>query len=218
MVGTFKDPVSAITHFAGFLAAVAGGLVLLLLSAHDGIKLASMAIYGGSLVAVFATSATYHFFDLGDRGNRWLRRLDHAAIFLLIAGTYVPATLHLLGGAWRITLLAVLGGLALAGIVLKMAWIGCPTWLGTSIYLAMGWLGVIPAYIILPQLDGLQLVALFAGAATYSVGAVVFALERPDPFPDWFGHHEVWHIFVLVGAAAHFGFVATLLPAAYPAF
>ena len=118
-----KEPLNALTHFVGFLAAIVGLVTFVLLSKNDGPKVAGMAIYGGSLVALFLASSTYHFFDLGERGNRWLRRLDHTAIFLLIAGTYIPPLIHTLDGAWRVAMISVVGGLAVIGTLFKLVWI-----------------------------------------------------------------------------------------------
>ncbi|MCO4747640.1 MAG: hemolysin III family protein [Proteobacteria bacterium] len=213
-----KDPMSALTHFVGLLFAVGGLVYLLLASLGDSTKLVSMAIYGGSLVLLFGASSAYHFFDLGDRRNRWLQRVDHAAIYGFIAGSYVPALTHLLDGAWRISMLAVVGGLAVLGTLFKMWWMDCPVWLSTGLYLALGWVALVPGPLIFPQLSLGAFGWLLAGGLAYTVGAVVFAKEWPDPFPERFGHHEVWHLFVLAGAGAHFFFVAGLLDAPTPPF
>lgn len=213
----FKDPCAAWTHFLGFLGSIVGLVLLVVLSAHDGPKVTAMAIYGGTLVALFGASSMYHFFDLGYRGNRWLRRIDHSAIFLLIAGTYVPVTMHLLDGAWRISMLAVVGTIALAGVILKVVWLDCPDWLGMSLYIGLGWLVVVPAYRIVPQLDPMQLFLLVSGGLAYMAGVVVFLLERPNPFRV-FGHHEIWHVLVLAGASGHFLFTWDLLDQAVPPF
>ncbi len=202
---------SALTHFGGFLAALVGLFYLIVQTAHDGPRLAAATIYGIGLIAVFLASSIYHFLDLGEAGNRWLRRLDHVAIFLMIGGTYVPASVMLLDGGWRWGMLCATGILALAGTALKLLWVDCPRWLGTSVYLAMGWMGVIPAHLMLPQLSIAQLLWLLGGGAAYTVGAIIYASKRPDPWPEVFGFHEIWHIFVLLGAALHFGFVASIL-------
>jgi hemolysin III len=217
-IGILKDPVSASTHFAGFVAAIVGLVFLVVLSAHDGAKVVSMAVYGGGLVALFGASSVYHFFDLGVGGNRWLRRLDHSAIFLLIAGSYMPPFFHFLDGAWRIAMISVVGGIAVAGALLKLLWIDSPSWLGLSLYLFLGWVVVVPGYIILPQLSGTELSLLVFGGLAYTVGAVVYASKRPDPWPNVFGHHEVWHLFVLAGALGHFLFAWDLLDRPIPAF
>jgi hemolysin III len=211
----FKDPVSAWTHFAGFWLALAAAAALVWRVADDGTKAAGMAIYGGTLVTVFLASSLYHWLDIGERGNRWLRRLDHSAIFLLIAGTYVPPLLHLLDGTWRIVLLSLVLGLGLAGALLKMIWIECPGWLAMTLYFGLSAVVVVPAHKILPQLSGGALAWLVGGGLAYALGAVVYARNWPDPWPDRFGHHEIWHLFVLAGAAAHFAFTYTLVDLPY---
>lgn len=217
-VGILKEPVSALTHFAGFVAAVVGLVFIVVVSAHDGPKVTGMAIYGGALAALFLASATYHFFDLGPRGNLWLQRLDHGAIFLLIAGTYVPTLLHLLGGTWRVAMLSAVGAIALTGAIVKLAWMGCPKGLAVTLYVALGWIIVIPAHRIFPQLDAFQLVTILGGGLAYTLGAVVYLLDRPNPWPRWFGAHEIWHLFVLAGAGAHFAFIWSFVDKPYPPF
>ncbi len=213
-----KDPVSWATHAAGLVAAVVALVYLLLHVGDNPAKFAAMAIYGGSLVVLFLASSVYHFFDLGPRRNGWLRRFDHVGIFLLIAGSYVPAVMHLLDGAWRVTILTVIGVFAVLGAAFRIWWIDPPEWLGTGIYLTMGWIGLIPASRMLPQLEFSSAALLVAGGLSYTVGAVVFAREWPDPWPRVFGHHEIWHLFVLAGATGHFFFVRDLLAMPVPGF
>ncbi len=217
-VGFNKEPWSALTHFVGLLFAIAALVYLVNGSIGNGPKVTAMALYGGSLVGLFAASTAFHFFDLGHSGNRWLQRIDHAAIFLFIAGSYVPALIHLLDGAWRISMLSVIVGLAVAGAVFKLVWIDCPVWLSTTLYLALGWIALVPAPLIVPQLDAPSFAWLLAGGLLYTAGAMVYASEWPNPVPERFGHHEVWHLFVLAGAAAHFVFVAGLLELPLPGF
>ncbi len=207
----FKDPVSAWTHFIGFWIALVAASTLVWEVADDRTKTIGMAIYGATLVLLFLASSLYHWFDIGERGNRWLRRLDHSAIFLLIAGTYVPPLLLLLEGTWRVALLSLVVGLAVAGALFKIFWIDCPKWLGLTLYFGLSFVVVIPGYKILPQLSGGALAWLVAGGVAYTLGAMVYARGWPDPWPDRFGHHEIWHLFVLAGAAAHFAFTWTLI-------
>jgi hemolysin III len=209
-IGLLKEPVSSLTHLAGFFAAVVGLVLIVQAAAHDAPKATAMAIYGTSLALLFFSSAVYHFFDLGPRGNRLLRHLDHASIFLLIAGSYVPPMLILLGGAWRTAMLAIVGGLALLGILVQLFWLDAPRGITTALYLALGWIVIIPAPIILPQLDGIQLATLVGGGLAYSLGALVYALRWPDPVP--------LRLFVLAGAGAHFAFMVTLLAVPVPVF
>lgn len=214
-IGVMKDPMSWLTHFIGMWISIGAFFVLVSSVTHDPLKLVAMTTYGMMLVFLFFCSSAYHFFDLGERGNRWLRRLDHSAIFLFIAATYVPPLALFLSGNWRIAMLTCVLLCALMGVVMKLFWIDCPNWLSTGLYLALGWIFVIPAHLILPQLT-LELAApLLIGGLAYTIGAFVYLKRRPDPWPSVFGHHEVWHLFVLVGAAAHFAFTYSLIDVPY---
>ena len=217
-VGIFKDPVSASTHFAGFLAAIAGLWVLVSHSPAEVPKLASLSVYGGTLVLLFLASSCYHFFDLGERGNKWLRRVDHSAVFLMIAGTYVPALTHTLDGTWRVAMLASIGGVTLLGIVFKLLWVDCPRWLSVGLYLLLGWAVLVPAHRIFPNLSGAAMAWLVGGGVAYTAGAIIYATKRPDPWPKHFGFHEIWHCFVLAGAAAHYGFAYEFIGTELPPF
>ena len=207
----WKDPAAAASHFIGFLAAIAGLCVLVVESPPSGAKITSMAIYGGTLVTLFGASTAYHFFDLGTRGNKVLRRIDHAAIYLLIAGTALPVLVHMLDGSWRVTMIAVTWSLAGAGVLFKVAWLGCPRWLDTGLYVVLGWMILIPGPVMWARFSQEQVVWLIGGGLMYTGGAVIYALERPDPWPGRFGFHEVWHLFVLAGAGAHFGLAYSML-------
>lgn len=210
-IGILKDPWSATTHFAGFLAAIVGAIVLVLRAPEDPLRLATVSTYGLGLVGLFLASSLYHFFDLGDRANHWLRRVDHAAIFLFIAACFGPPVLALLQGQSQWILLGTAGGLGLAGAVFKLVWFRAPLWLDMTGYLGFGWLGVlvVPAAAELLPLGSVLLLVL--GGLCYTLGAVVFILERPDPRPGVFGHHEIWHLFVLGGAICHYAFNYRLL-------
>ncbi|MBW2268311.1 MAG: hemolysin III family protein [Deltaproteobacteria bacterium] len=214
-VRVFKDPVSSTLHFVAFWVAVIAALALLARVAHDGPKTAGMAIYCATLVLLFLSSSLYHWFDLGERGNRWLRRIDHAAIFLLIAGTAVPAIFHLLEGVWRVVLLSLMLGFGVAGALLKLVWIDCPRWLGLALYFGLSAVALTPAHLIGPQLSFGALAWLLGGVVAYSVGALVYARNWPDPWPGRFGHHEIWHLFVIAGAGAHYAFQHTLVDLPY---
>lgn len=210
-VGIFKDPASAWTHFLGFLVALVAAALLVARAGTEGPRAAGVIVYGATLVALFLASSLYHFFDAGERGNRWLRRLDHAAIFLLIGGTSVPILLHLLAGPARVATLSLVALLAVGGCLLKLFWIDCPEWLGIALYFAMSLLVVLPTLPVLTHLSGQGLALLVGGGAAYTLGAVVYARRWPDPWPGRFGHHEVWHLFVLAGAGFHCAFHFTLL-------
>jgi len=166
-----------------------------------------LLIYGLSLVLLFSASATYHLVKTSPSRELWLRKLDHVAIYLLIAGTYTPVCVIVLTGAWRWGLLGGIWLLALIGIVVKLFYITAPRWLTVALYLLMGWLGVVG---VQPLLAALPLAAfgwLLAGGLLYSVGAIVYATRRPNFVPGVFGFHELWHLFVSGAGAAHFIFI-----------
>ena len=212
-VRPWKDPWSATTHFVGAWLAVAGA-VWLVARAWDHPRLGFvMLVYGVSLVLLFAASSAYHFFDIGPVGNRWLRRIDHAAIFLVIAGTSAPAVALLPEDGLRAPLLWAIAAVAVVGIAFKVLWIDCPSWLGASIYILMGAIPLLAAGELFSAMPVGAAPFLLAGGAAYLVGAVVFVVEWPDPWPRTFGFHEVWHLFVLAGAASHYAFMHSLLAA-----
>lgn len=208
-IGINKDPWSWITHFVGLLVAIVGGIILLSRTPDIGPKQPLMALYALSLILMFSTSCAYHFFDLGSAGNKLLRRLDHCAIFLLIAGTWLPPAMHVLDGSWRTATLVTMLVMTVGGIIFKLLWLDAPRWLGTGVYIAMGWGALIPGWKVLPMLDVMALTWLFGGGVFYSVGAVIYATKRPDPWPGVFGFHEVWHLFVIAGAACHYALVSS---------
>jgi hemolysin III len=164
-----------------------------------------MGVYGLSLTCLLAASAVYHFLDVGQQGNAFLRRVDHAGIYLLIGGSYVPPALHLLEGSWRVAMLAMVTGLAVLGIVLKLLIDDWNEMLSVSIYLAFAYLALVPLFSTLPMMNWMALAWAAGGGVAYTVGAAVYFFEWPDPWPKVFGHHEIWHLFVLTGAACHYG-------------
>jgi hemolysin III len=187
------------------LAAV-GAVVLLVLS-PDAWRLASAAVYGVSLVLLYLASTLLHGVRAGPTVIRWLRTFDHAAIFVLIAGTYTPVLLvplRIVNPGWAWALFGTVWGLALLGVVFKLLWIGAPRWLSVTLYVVLGWLVVVAVAPLLQALPAGALVWLFAGGACYTGGAMIYALKRPNPWPRYFGFHALWHLFVLAGSACHF--------------
>ena len=193
-------------QYAFFVSVVCGAL--LVLGASGAGERVSAVVFAAALATMFGVSALYHRITWRPGPRRWMRRLDHAAIYLLIAGTYTPFALLALSGAWRWTVLAVVWGGALAAIVLKLAWVDAPKWVAAGIALALGWIGVV----VLPQLwdhagvAGILLLA--AGGVLYTGGAIVYALGRPDPYPAVFGYHELFHALVIAAAACQYAAVA----------
>lgn len=193
-------------QYAFFVSVVCG--VLLVLGASGAGERVSAVVFATAVAIMFGVSALYHRITWRPGPRRWMRRLDHAAIYLLIAGTYTPFGLLALTGAWRWTVLPVVWGGALAAIVLKLAWVDAPKWVAAAIAVALGWIGVVA----LPQLwdtagiAGLLLLA--TGGVLYTGGAVVYARGRPDPYPAVFGYHELFHALVIAAAACQYVAVA----------
>src|SRR6266511_3971849 len=202
-----KPRLRGVSHQYAFFAAMAAGAALVVLARGAEARVA-VAVYALSLCAMFGASALYHRIDWPPRPRAWLRRLDHSMIYVLVAGTYTPFALLVLAPALGWAILGVVWAGALAGVVLSLAWIDKPRWLTSVLYVALGWVAVIA----LPQLwdrAGAVAVALLAtGGVLYTLGAVVYARQRPDPAPRFFGYHEVFHVLVIAAAAAQFAAVA----------
>ncbi|HZZ84734.1 MAG TPA: hemolysin III family protein [Anaeromyxobacteraceae bacterium] len=200
-----KPLLRGVSHEVAAFVAVAAWLVLLAFARGPRASVAA-TVYGASLFVMFGTSALYHRPTWAPGPRLWLRRLDHSAIFVLIAGTYTPFCL-LLGGRRGLVLLAIAWGGALLGILRAMFWPRAPRALAVALYLALGWV-IVP---VLPQLYGIVggggVALLAAGGLLYTVGALIYATRRPDPFPRIFGYHEVFHALVIAAAACHYAVV-----------
>ncbi|MEP7357379.1 MAG: hemolysin III family protein [Anaerolineales bacterium] len=203
----FKDPISGLTHLATALLALVGGVLLVLAAPANWPARVSVIAYGITLVLLFGASATYHLVKTTPARELWLRKLDHTAIFLLIAGTYTPICVIVLTGPFRWVLLAAIWGMALAGIGFKLITMRAPRWLSVVIYLVMGWLGVLSFGPLLAALPGAAMLWLMAGGLLYTLGALVYATKRLDFYPGVFGFHEVWHLFVTAASGAFYVFV-----------
>jgi hemolysin III len=202
-----------VTHKYAFFASLVTGAVLLIAAPTSKAAVAA-AVYAVSVSALFGTSALYHRITWRPSARRWMRRLDHSMIFVLIAGTYTPFAVLVLHGTLARVVLAVVWGGALAGIVLKLLWIDSPKWLIAAVYLALGWVGVVTVPQMLSRAGVGAVTLVVAGGLLYSVGAVVYALRRPDPSPAVFGYHEIFHLLVIAAAATHYAaVVAYALPA-----
>jgi hemolysin III len=190
-------------HQYAFFVSLASGTLLVLLAASTKASVAA-AIYAVSVSALFGVSALYHRVTWTTPARWRMRRLDHAMIFLVIAGTYTPVGLLVLQGTLATVVLAVVWGGALAGIALELAWTTAPRWLGGTVYLALGWVAVVAMPQLFARLGMTGGLLIVAGGLVYSAGAAVYALRRPDPVPLVFGYHEVFHLLVIAGVAAHF--------------
>ena len=190
-----REPVNGLTHAAGGVLAFVGLFVLVASAASAGRmdQIVAFGIFGISLVALYIASSLYHLLPLSPAGVARLRKLDHVAIFVLIAGTYTPFCLLALDGGWRWGVLAIAWGLALCGASLKLLWIEAPRWLSVLLYLGMGWVAVAAVPALLRTLPAGGMAWVLAGGLTYSAGALVYGLKRPNPIPGAFGFHELWH-------------------------
>jgi hemolysin III len=201
-----REPVNGASHFVGLLLAGAGTLLLLRM-ARGPEQFAAFSIYGATLILLYAASTLYHMLPLSDRPLRALRTLDHIAIYFLIAGTYTPIALITLDNRLGWALLTMVWLIAMAGVPFKVFFLDAPVWFSTGTYLAMGYLALVAVIPLARAVSATGLMWLIAGGLAYTVGAVIYSRRRPDPFPGWFGHHEIWHILVLIGSACHFAFM-----------
>lgn len=202
---TVKDPVSGFSHLVGAMLSVAALAVLVTLSAYNATvwHVVSFSIYGASMILLYLASAAYHIFNLGEKGTRILKKVDHTMIFMMIAGTYTPFCLIPLRGGWGWSIFGVVWGLAILGIFFKLFFIYAPRWLSTAIYIVMGWISIIAIYPIVMNIPAGGVAWLVGGGLMYTVGAVIYAKKKPN-FSKNFGFHELWHFFVLGGSFCHF--------------
>jgi hemolysin III len=166
------------------------------------------AVFAVSVVACLGTSALYHRITWKPRARLWMRRADHAGVYLLIAGTYTPVSLFALQGAWRPVVLAVVWGGALAAIVLKFVWVEAPKWLAAAIGIGLGWVAVIALPQLIAHLHPAAFTLLIVGGLAYTAGAVVYARRWPDPRPAVFGYHEVFHALTIVAIGCQYVAIA----------
>lgn len=208
---TIREPGSAITHFIGMLMAVFATVPLLVKAGitSGNLSFASMAVFMASMILLYGASATYHSVNLTGRYLNIFRKLDHMMIFVLIAGSYTPVCLIVLGGKSGYTLLALVWGIALAGMVIKACWITCPKWFSSVIYIAMGWVCLLVFGQLLSTLPTAAFLWLLAGGLIYTVGGIIYALKLPlfNSRHKAFGSHEVFHLFVMAGSICHFIFM-----------
>jgi hemolysin III len=186
------------------IAATVGLAVLIWLAGDSPAKLVGLTVYGLALILMFSASTVYHLVSAGPQVMAWLRKLDHTAIYLLIAGTYTPICLHFLTGMWRWLPLVIVWSLAIIGISVKLFVIAAPRWVTAGVYLLMGWLAIAGVRQIVTSIPGGALLWLLLGGLFFTGGAVIYILKRPNPLPGIFGFHEIWHVFVILGALSHF--------------
>lgn len=204
MLSKFREPINGLTHLGGAIAAFVGQIALLIASWGGMAKVTSVIIYGLSLTVLFSTSAIYHLAKVRPGIQVVLRKLDHSAIYLLIAGTYTPFCINAFTGFNRWGLLTIIWAIAAIGISIKVFYFSAPRWLNTLIYVIMGWMCVVAAPQMSSVLPVAALVWLITGGVVYTLGAAIYTTKIFNFAPGKFGFHEIWHIFVLLGAFAHF--------------
>lgn len=211
MLKKLPDPISGLMHLVAAVAAAVGLAVLLYLGWGDISKQASLLVYGVSLILMFSASTVYHLIKSKPQVDLILRKLDHSAIYLLIAGTYTPICFHFFDGFWRWGVLGIVWSMALIGIGVKLFIINAPRWVTTVVYLLMGWLAILAIKEMLLAMPTGALAWLVSGGLFFTVGAVIYVTKKPDFYPGVFGFHEFWHIFVILGCLCHFIVIAVFV-------
>ena len=202
-----REPINGFTHLAGAVLSFFGLLALVIktsLNSPDTIALTAVIIFGLSMILLYAASATYHLVVSSDKVISFLRRLDHAMIFVLIAGSYTPFCLIALQGVTGWVLFGIIIAAAVAGVCFKLIWFKCPRWISTVIYVAMGWISI---FLIVPlhralSLEGVTL--LIGGGIFYTIGALIYATKPAFLKSKYLGYHEIFHVFIMLGTLTHF--------------
>ena len=203
-----KDPISALTHFIGFLTAIIAAIPLLIKAGKEpsSIYIISFSIYALSLILLYAASSTYHTFGKTKKVRSILKKIDHIMIFVLIAGTYTPICLLILERPVGLIMLATIWGIALVGGIFKLFWVYCPKWVSSILYIGMGWACIFAFTHLLEAMPRGGFIWLVAGGVIYTIGGVLYALKLKifnSKFKN-FGSHEIFHLFVMGGSACHF--------------
>jgi hemolysin III len=205
-----KPLLRGVLHQAAFVLALA--VAPFVIYAADGTRArVSVGVFAASVAACFGASALYHRVTWTPRVRPWMRRIDHAGVYLLIAGTYTPVSLIALGGAWRPAILAIVWTGAAAAIVLKFAWVDAPKWLAAAIGIALGWVAVVALPQLASHVQPAAVILLIVGGLAYTAGAIVYARRRPDPVPAVFGYHELFHALTIVAVSCQYTAIALIV-------
>lgn len=203
-----KDPGSALTHFIAMLTAMVAATPLLIKAASvpGTMHLKALSVFIVSMILLYAASTVYHTFDISEHVNKILRKIDHMMIFILIAGTYTPVCMLVLGDRTGWILLALVWGIAILGILMNALWINCPKWLSSLVYIAMGWICVLAFGKIIAALPRQAFGWLLAGGIIYTAGGIIYAMKLPffNQKHRFFGSHEIFHLFVMGGSLCHY--------------
>lgn len=205
---TIREPGSAITHYIGMLLSLLAAAPLLVKASYrqSPSVMAAMGVFIIAMVLLYAASTVYHALNVKDRVLKVFRKLDHMMIFVLIAGTYTPICVVVLGGSTGAIMLGLVWGIAIVGMLLKAFWITCPKWFSSVIYIAMGWVCLFVFPILLQKLSFAAFLWLLAGGILYTLGGVIYALKLKafNGTHKYFGSHEIFHLFVMAGSFCHF--------------
>lgn len=202
-----REPINGFTHLAGAILSFIGLLALVIKTALQGpsaVALTAVIIFGISMILLYSASATYHLVVSTEKVISYLRRIDHAMIFLLIAGSYTPFCLIALKGTAGWVLFSVIIAIAIVGISFKLIWFNCPRWLSTCIYVLMGWLAIFLIGPLKKALSPQGLELLIIGGVFYTIGAIIYATKPNFLKSKYLGFHEIFHIFIMFGTLTHF--------------
>ncbi len=199
-----KEPVNTWTHFIPFLAAIVGLIFLVKYSYENISTLITMTIYGVSMILLYGASTVYHWVRTTPKKELLLKKIDHCAIYLLIAGSYTPVFFYGLDGVWKWIMLPAVWVLALIGILLKLWLIHAPRYISTGFYLSLGWIAVIPFAQLIKNLPIEAIILMMIGGLLYTIGGIIYATKWFDFFPNRFGFHEIFHLFIASGSTVHF--------------
>jgi hemolysin III len=207
-----NEQISSYSHIAGACFFAAGTVYLLIISRGSAPLFLCLLVYGISVTMLFMASSLYHASKKEENDETILRKFDHIAIFFMIAGTYTPPTYAYLAGGWRVGILTAQWSLVLFGVLFKFFYLSAPRALSAGIYVLMGWIAIIPIYKFYAAMPTPVFFLFITGGVAFTTGAIIYAAKKPDPFPDRFGFHEIFHLFILAGAALHFRAMLFLLP------
>jgi hemolysin III len=205
-----KPLLRGVLHQTAFFVSLVVGTLLIGFS-EGASRQTAAAVFAGSVALCFGVSALYHRGTWAPNARVLLRRLDHAGIYLLIAGTYTPVCLLVLDGAWRYTVLAVVAAAAAAAIVVMVAWVSAPNWFAAALGIGVGWIGVLLLPQLATRLAPTAVVLLALGGIAYTAGAIVYARRRPNPAPTVFGYHELFHALTILGVACQYVAIAVFV-------
>tara|TARA_B100000029_G_C17609576_1_gene969012 strand:+ start:17436 stop:18089 length:654 start_codon:yes stop_codon:yes gene_type:complete len=206
MLNKIREPVSAITHFIGMILAIIGFIILFLESTNPAKPwhIIGFSIFGFSMILTYTASTLYHWLNVKPRKIILLKKLDQATIYVLIAATYTPICLIPLRGIWGWSLLCVIWLLAISGVLMRIFWSNFPDWFSVISYLFMGWVIIIASWPLIENVEVRAIVWIISGGLLYTIGAIIHAINKPNPYPEVLGAHEIFHVFVMLGSFSHF--------------